>query len=156
MNNVEEFSLYLPEIFSIAEKLYATTAVVYFSINCFIIASMLDAIGKEVKTVCESSLTTTLASAKLNLLQNHHILICHSVELLNDSFGIIFLLGVPFIFIALINTIMKFLVTSGTESDEYDLMLILPRSILIFTLSANLFIICFSAENLKVQVHKLS
>ena len=152
-NNADQFLLFLPELFSIVEKMYATTTVIYFSINCLIIANMLSTIRKEVRAMCERPFTTALASSKLNLLQNHHVQICHSIELLNDSFGLVLLLEILFIFIALTNTIMKFLISSGnSDVDQSDFMLTLPRSILIFTLSANLFIICYSAENIKIQV----
>jgi len=128
-------------------KIYATTTIIYFSINCVIIADKFRNLANQIKTMSDKSFTTIAAAHQLNLLQHNHLLLCQSVTMLNDSFGPALLLEVLFVFMGFTNTIMKILLkTKGIN------LLLMIRGILISSFTTNLILICISAESIRTQV----
>ena len=86
--------------------------------------------------------------SQLRILQNHHVRICRSVELLNDSFGTILLLEMFFIFTCFTNYLIKILVIFPTASTYNKISMIT----LLFGITGNLAMICNSAELIRSKV----
>ena len=86
--------------------------------------------------------------SQLKILQNHHVRICRSVELLNDSFGTILLLEMFFIFTCFTNYLIKILVIFPTASTYNKIAMIT----LLFGITGNLAMICNSAELIRSKV----
>ena len=138
------------ELVSSSAKLFATTATIHFCVNCWIISKHFQMIECQVKKLSESSSIANLLALQLRQLQNHHVLICRSVELLNESFGGILCLEIFFIFTAITNNLMRIL----TRLSATDLYNNITEVVLIANLSGNLILICHSAERIRAKVLK--
>lgn len=137
------------EVVASSAKLFATTAAIHFSINCWIISRHFQMIEWQIKKLSEVCSVTNLA-LQLRQLQNHHVLISRSVEILNGSFGLILCLEIFFIFTAITNNLMRIL----TRLYATDLYNNITQVVLITNLSGNLILICHSAERVRSKVSK--
>ena len=97
-----------------------------------------------------STKTFTHFIRQLRILQNHHIKICRSVELLNESFGTILLLEMFFIFTCFTNYLIKILVIFNSASTYSRTAMV----VLLFGITGNLALICISAELIRAKVWK--
>lgn len=137
------------EVIATAGKVYVTSAVIFFCLNCWVISEQFQIIGDQVKKLSKNSLIPVYnLSDQLRILQNHHVRICCSVELLNDSFGMILLLEMFFIFTCFTNYLMKMLVIFQTASTYNKISMI----ILLASITGNLALICNSAELIRSKV----
>jgi hypothetical protein len=136
-----------------AGKTYVTSAIIFFCLNCWVISDHIQIIANQVKKLSKNIVVDNLTD-QLRTLQNHHVRICRSVELLNDSFGTILLLEMFFIFTCFTNYLMKILVIFQTASTYSKISMI----ILLASITGNLALICNSAELIrsKVKLQKLN
>ena len=116
--------------------------IIFFCINCVIIADKFRILAKQIKKMPQQSTTRHLLE-----LQSDHLLLCQSVQLLNVTFGPVLLLEILFVSIGFTNTIMKILL----KTNSFGLVLIL-RVIFIVSYSTNLILICNSAELIRTEV----
>lgn len=139
---VDQLVLYLLEWIGDLGKTYTTTMIIFFCINCVIIADKFRILAKQIKKMPQQSTTRHLLE-----LQSDHLLLCQSVQLLNVTFGPVLLLEILFVSIGFTNTIMKILL----KTNSFGLVLIL-RVIFIVSYSTNLILICNSAELIRTEV----
>ena len=135
------------EVTAAAGKTYVTSAIIFFCLNCWVISDQLQISGEQVKKLSKNTSADNLTD-QLRILQNHHVRICRTVELLNDSFGIILFLEMFFIFTCFTNYLMKILVIFQTASTYSKISMI----ILLASITGNLAMICNSAELIRSKV----
>ena len=135
------------EIVASLAKIYASTAVVYFCFNCFIISQQFEMIDDKIIQLQTSHPPADLKN-ELQFLQNRHLQICRLVQLLNDSFGPILLMEIFFIFTSFTNNIMRILIHFNSYEYYNKIMML----ILIVNLCANLALVCHSAERIHTKV----
>ena len=124
-----------------------TSAIIFFCLNCWVISDQFQIIGDQVKKLSKNGAVNNLTD-QLRIIQNHHVRICCSVELLNDSFGTILLLEMFFIFTCFTNYLMKMLVIFHAASTFSKISMI----ILLASITGNLALICNSAELIRSKV----
>lgn len=140
------------ELIATFGKFHATTTVIYFCINCCIISDQYEAIDNQLRKWSNCNLASIQELSKqLRCLQNHHALISRAVKLLNDSFGTILFLEILFIFVCFTSNFIRILMIF-TISYKYPLHTKIMMTILIANLTANLVIICHSAERIYKKV----
>ena len=139
------------EVIAALGKTYVTTAVIFFCLNCWVIGDQFQTIGDQVKKLSKNFPVINLAD-QLRILQNHHVLISYSVELLNESFGTILLLEMFFIFACFTNYLMKILVIFHTASTYSKISMV----ILLASITGNLALICSSAELIRSKVSSIN
>ena len=88
---------------------------------------------------------------QLRYSQTNYVLLCSSVELLNESFGFILLLEILFIFVGFTNNCLKLLFWFD-ENELYVNILIL---FIVGNMLSILVMVCFCAENIRNQVKKI-
>jgi hypothetical protein len=100
--------------------------------------------------------SATASNAAINFylrqLQKQHILINHSIELVDKTFGPILFIAIPFIFVSVINTVSYSLLSFRTESWYLWAYTLITLASLIF----NFVIVCLSADRISRQVQKFS
>ena len=132
-----------------SSKIYATTGRMLFYLLCRIISENYVNIRKEIELIKSSVvLNVDVVSDRLTTLSHQHLLVCQCVDKLNESFGLILLIEITYIFINEINSAMYLLTTIYTAY-----WLWLPICVLwnIYT-TVNFTIICFASNGIKNEV----
>ena len=132
----------------IAMAIYPFTVTVYFCVNCFVISNTLRLMNNRVLKFSFTSSTNNGFSIHLRDLQKQHFTICQSIELLKDSFGLISLFEILFLFVSLTNTIMR-IVLQCRYIHVHDLLMCASTMV---SATINLIIICLSAETVRSEV----
>ena len=132
----------------IGMAMYPLTITVYFCINCFVISNTLRLMNNRVMKFSFTSSTNNGLSIHLRELQKQHFAICQSIELLKDSFGLILLFEILFLFVSLTNTIMR-IVLQSRNINAYALLMCVST---VVSATINLIIICHSAETVRSEV----
>lgn len=135
---------------ALSEKFYATTAVVYFCFNCRIISDQFQTIDNQIKkwSISNYSIVKLICPKQLIRLQKHHALICHSVKLLNKSFGMIVFLEILFVFIVSSISFVR-IITFLNASEFYKIPFPL---IILSNMIGNLVLICHFGDRVHSKV----
>lgn len=131
-----------------AEKLYSTTVICYFSFTCLLVSDKLQVIGQQIRKLCTTPSSVDITHDQFRRLQNNHMLICRAVELINQSFGIVLLLEMLFIFIDLTNNIMD----NVLRLQKLEISTLILCLVLIVISVVNLMLVCYSAEKICTEV----
>ena len=134
----------IAEAIAAVAKFYATTAIVHFCINCWIISEQFQTINDQIKQLPQSSNLAT----QLRFIQNNHILISRSVELLNESFEMILWLEMLFLFTIFTNNFIRILVNfyGSLLHNNVTVWIILSASF------GNVMLASHSAERIRTKV----
>lgn len=133
-------------------KIYPTTVLILFSILTLQISHQLKNINENIVQLISAGsryhIDNRNLSNSLKILQQKHLMIHHSIELLNKSFGPFLLFQSPCIFISVINAIVFILII---EKTIYWYSLLYTTAIVgSYTLS--LVLICLSTDRIEIQV----
>ena len=134
-----------------SSNIYATTGRMLFYLLCRIISENYVNIRKEIELLKNNIFVIEdFVSVRLSKLSHRHLLVCQCVDQLNESFGLILLIEITYIFINEISTAMYLLTTIYTAN-----WLWLPISLLwnIYN-TVNFSIICFSSCRVKNEVRR--
>ena len=132
-------------------KIYATSFIIYFCISCCVISNHFKTINDRVKQLSKTCSDVKYLTEQLRYSQTNYVLLCSSVELLNESFGFILLLEILFIFVGFTNNCLKLLFWFD-ENELYVNILIL---FIVGNMLSILVMVCFCAENIRNQVKKI-
>ena len=135
------------ELMASVGKFYTTTAAIQFCLICWIISEQFQTINQQVKKLPKISSTTNLA-LQLRFIQNHHVLINRSIELLNESFGGILCLEIFFIFTGFTNNFIRILIQFYSAKVYNNVMALT----MLANYSGNLVLVCHSAERIRAKV----
>ena len=142
------------DVIAVAMRIFPSTVVIYFCINCLVISDLFKLMGNEIECIITTTdLTNSAIIDRLQMIQQKYLcIVCRCVELLNDSFGSILLFELFYIFIGITNELMKIIVEIKDFSGDVFVLNRLEHAVLIGILLMTCFLICYSAENINNQV----
>lgn len=121
----------------------------FFSIVCLIISDQIKRIRLQIVGLlsCKSGQKPDSIVRKLRYQYSH---VCYSVELLNESFGMILMFEIPNIFVGVINSLMHLIINAKKEDTSSHFFAIM----FLFNHIINLAFICLSSERIADEVMK--
>jgi len=117
-----DFIYSIMEIYSAVTRIYPITSLVEFCLFCFVINQQLNGIKIQVESLLfvtgiNEEDTINEIRDVLFKLQQKHVEISTSLDLLNSCFGLILLIHIPFNFIGVINSTMIYIFSMGNKWD---------------------------------------
>lgn len=143
----ERLSRIFLEVNGVVLFVYQISVVVIFCLSCSIVSDQLRTITKLVRKIQIDGMN------HLNELQNEHVQIFSSIDLINRSFGVILFLEISYIFIG-VTVISSYVMVAFASGRGWTIYFLIISLICVHL--ADLLIICFSADKLKHQVNKQS
>ncbi len=137
----------LLEIAAFIAFVYPMSLLILFCLICSLVSNQLRTIGKIVNKISNDGMN------QLKELQNEHVRIYSSINLINRSFGPILLLEVSYIFMAA-TVFLVYVMVASLSSRGWTIYFAMFCILLVHFV--DLILISFSADQLKNQVKELS
>ena len=145
----------VPDLVTLINNIVATTGRVLFSILCLMIAEMY---GTMKDTIVEISAVCNIESSVIQLkkLRLQHAFVNVCVDQLNNTFGLILLFEIIFIFVGIINATTRFLINYSGDETLIHWSHILLELFLFFYHIINFMTICYLSDYMSNQVQYIT
>ena len=143
---------FIPDLVTLINNMVATTGRVLFSLLCLMIAEMYGAMKNRIDGILNSESNMESAVTQLKKLKLQHAFVNVCVDQLNNTFGLILLFEIFFIFVGINNAATTFLINYSTDGRLIHWSHVLLELFLFFYHLINFTMICYFSDHMSNQV----
>ena len=143
---------FIPDLVTLINNMVATTGRVLFSLLCLMIAEMYGAMKNRIDGILNSESNMESAVTQLKKLKLQHAFVNVCVDQLNNTFGLILLFEIFFIFVGINNAATTFLINYSTDGSLIHWSHVLLELFLFFYHLINFTMICYFSDHMSNQV----